>query len=177
MASDPVIELVELLREAKAVPRLVPERISRSPLYDPAYRAILLVLTLKLCGKRDGEVFSLNHQKLRLFQFVALHDALLDPMREWISARKAGSLVPLEQWARFPSGYAADTVFDDVVTYLEATEQVKRESTRIVYNSEETGGRLARAIAEVEEHNLFAAERAVLQQLASTSIPLNLLKL
>src|SRR4051812_44762703 len=125
-AWDPVRELTTLLREANAVPRIRPDAFALSSIYDSTYRAIMIALTLENCGKRRGgdSELRLHDTKVKLFQFVAVHPDLMPSLRGWLRAHEEGQRPSLDGWARFPRGYAADTLYERVVGYLVATGEL-----------------------------------------------------
>lgn len=173
---DPVKELASLLREANAVPRLSPERMVRSSFYDAVYRACITGLAIRECGRRVLSAWSLNDQLLRLYQFTAIHRGLLKPLQEWAAARRSGTLTPLQEWARFPAGYATDTIHDGVVTYLLATGQLRRDRTTLVLDELPTSTFLWSLLRAVDAATLFPSERLALVELRQSGITLGMLR-
>ena len=51
MTASPLQRLTAILREARAVPVLHEEAVPPSCIYDPLYRAMVISLTMRLCGK------------------------------------------------------------------------------------------------------------------------------
>lgn len=176
MTIDAVQQLTDLLREAKAVPRLRAEAVMASAIYDPVYRATILALTLHKCGKTGSDrSLSLADPKLKLFQFVAVHRHLLPSLRGWVRAHAEGQRPSLDGWALFPRGYAADSLYERLVTYLVATGELRRDGNNLV-GSFDDQALLGRIIAAAETAAAFQQERATLAELGSTQITLGMLR-
>lgn len=175
-SEDPLRQLSELLREGKAVPRLRPERIVGSSIYDAVYRVGVIALTIQTCGRSGDGQASLHEQFLRLFQFVAVHPALLRPLKNWVTERRAGNLVPFDEWATFPAGYATDGLYDQVLTYLLASHHLRREGAQIALSLDAGTPFLVELLTYIEANELFAPERAVLNHLRGVKVTLGMLQ-
>lgn len=175
MASDPVRELTALLREANAVPRIREESFALSAMYDSTYRAIVLGLALETCAKkRAGENEARLHDaKLKLFQFVAVHPELMPSLRGWLRAHQEGQRPSLNGWARFPRGYAADRLYERVVTYLVATGELGRDGAHVWLRQRD--GLLSNLIRVVVAGDAFTRERAVLNEFATVKLTMKML--
>lgn len=174
-SEDPLRQLSELLREGNAVPRLRPERIVGSSIYDAVYRAGVIALTIQTCGRHGDGQASLHEQILRLFQFVAVHPALLRPLQHWVAERQAGNLAPFDEWAKFPAGYATDALYDQVLTYLLAAHHLRRERAQISLAQAAATPFLVELLKYIESNQLFAPERAVLNHLRGVKVTLGML--
>jgi hypothetical protein len=174
MTASPVQRLTALLRRAGAVPALRDEAVAPSSIYDPLYRAMVIALTMRACGRLSGAEWSLSSARLKLAQFVAIHPELLPSLRGWVAAHRRGERPTLEGWAQFPRGYAADAHHERVLTYLVATGELRREGKNLVTRAEGDG--LLAALAEsAEAKKSFAAERDALQEMAAMKITLKML--
>lgn len=175
MTTDPVEQLAGLLREAKAVPRIVTSRIARSAFYDAAYRACVVALTMRQCAKEVGGVLEMNDQKLRLFQFVAVHRALLGPLRTWVAARRSGRAMSILEWSGLPSGYSTDTTYGALLRYLTATGELCHVSTKVSW-ARDPDAYLTQLVALADDNTLFTPEREVLSELAAVKLTTGMLQ-
>lgn len=170
MGSDPVRDLTALLREANVVPRIHPDAFALSSIYDSTYRAIILALTLEICAKRRGNDSEkrLHNAKVKLFQFVAVHPDLMPSLRGWLRAHEEGQRPSLDGWARFPRGYAADTLYERVIGYLLATGELSSDGAHLWRPQ---GKRLLSGMFAVAiERDAFTRERGILTELATIKI-------
>lgn len=175
MTLSPVQRLTELLRKAQAVPDLHDAAVAPSSIYDPLFRTMVIALTMKMCGKPVAEGgHSLHEAKLKLFQFVAIHPELLPSLRLWVDAHAQGERPSLEGWARFPRGYAADTLHERVLTYLVATGECRRVGTGLVTRAD-APGLLFSLADDAQTKESFNVERACLQELSEMKITLKML--
>ena len=174
MAKDVVEQLVSLLRSAEVVPRLDASRVVRSTRYDPFYRACTVLLTLAVCSSGEGKR-SLNHQLLRLYEFVAVNSGLVAPLEAWVKARVGGQLVPLEDWATFPSGYAGETMHEAVVTYLLVSGEIVRDGTKMVRPEDPPRTPVSAAVESGLDGTIFQSEVATLRRLRALPLRLNML--
>lgn len=177
MASDPVVELTALLREAKAVPRIREESFALSAVYDSTYRALMVGLALDICGKQrvNANEPCLHDAKLKLFQFIAVHPELMPSFRGWLRAHQEGERPSLDGWARFPRGYAADTLYERVVSYLVATGELGRDGSQVWRRQGE--GLLSNVIRVAVAGDAFAREREILRELATVKLTMKMLSL
>lgn len=175
MSIDAVQQLVALLREAKAVPRLRANAVGPSSIYDPLYRTVIIGLALRLCGKKatESEV-TLAGPRLKLFQFVAVHRHLLPSLRGWVTAHETGRRPNLEEWTSFPRGYVADSLYERIVTYLVATGELRPEGKNLV-GSLDARCLLGRLVVAVDANSAFEGERSTLIELSQTRITLGML--
>lgn len=175
MGPDPVAQLTALLREAKAIPRLRAEAVAPSSIYDALYRIIVVALTMSVCGERKVEgALTLPLAKLKLMQFVAVHPELLPSLRGWVTAHVNGERPSLAGWARFPRGYAADTIHDGVLTYLIATGELNPDRKNV--NTRSDGRGLLAALTEIAvSKDSFSGERRTLEELSVMKITLKML--
>lgn len=174
--SDAAHRLVALLREAKATPRLNADAVAPSAVYDAGYRAAVIAMTLRTCGTvlESGQL-SLADPKLKLFQFIAVHRHLLEPLRAWIAMHQHGSGPSLDGWRMFPRGYASDSIYERLTVYLAASGNVRRVGTNIVARAD-AGSVLGKLLSVVEREQAFQDEQAVLTELASMRVTLRMLR-
>ncbi|MGN6106576.1 MAG: hypothetical protein ACTHU0_15830 [Kofleriaceae bacterium] len=134
-------------------------------------------LTLDLCAKRRAEDASaqLHEAKVKLFQFVAVHPELMPSLRGWVRAHQEGHRPSLDGWARFPRGYAADSLYERIVSYLVATGELHREGAKLWRRHSE--GILSKLIRVVVTGDAFARERAVLTELATVKLTTKMLSI
>lgn len=169
-------QLAALLREAKVTPTLRSECVTPSAIYDPTYRIAIIALTLRTCGRpKSGAGLSLASAKLKLFQFVAVHPHLLPSLRGWVDAYDKGERPSLDGWARFPRGYASDSLCEKLVEYLLASGHLRRVGSNVVDAAESTPF-VTQLLAKLDENDLFEDERRVLMELAQMRITLEMLR-
>lgn len=175
--SDAVARLTAVLREADATPTLQADAVTFSATYDPVYRAAVIALTLRAAGKKDSEAaFTLPDLKLRLFQFVAVHTQLLPSLRGWVNEHKSGRRPSLDGWARFPRGYAADTLYERLTDYLCATGELQRLKNSYVRMPSAPKSYLGTLVAAADAEEAFQAERAAITEVAGLGITLDMLR-
>lgn len=175
MTESPVQRLTTLLRKAKAVPDLCDQAVAPASIYDPRYRTMVISLTMKVCGRSVGlGGLSLSDAKLKLDQFVAIHPELLPSLRGWIAAHARGERPSLEGWARFPRGYAADTLHEKVLTYLIAIGELRREGKKL-YSRSDGKGLLMALATNAQTEQSFAVEQETLHELSGMKITLGML--
>jgi hypothetical protein len=174
MIGSPVQRLTTLLRKAGAVPNLCDEAVAPSSMYDPLYRTMVIALTMRVCGKPVLGGLSLSEPKVKLSQFVAIHPELLPSLRGWLAAHARGERPSLEGWARFPRGYAADTLHEKVLTYLIATGELRREARNLLTRVDGTGFLLSLAAAAKADRS-FVVELNTLEELNGMKITLKML--
>jgi hypothetical protein len=82
--SDPVRELTELLREVGASPRVRPERIARSTLYDLDYHVALVACVIFItAGDSAATPHRVVAQWMKILQFIAVRPSLLKNFQIW----------------------------------------------------------------------------------------------
>lgn len=170
MPNDPVQKLEELLVQGSISPRIDANRIARSSFYDAAYRTCVIAMVLKRCGESTDRGYAFNHQKLRLFQFVAVHRGLLAPLQEWSVAFRADRPVSLLEWAGLPSGYATDPTYDRVLGYLLATGHFVQQGERIIWTNGPAETFIDELVRSSDDGGLFRAERRAIETLAVTKL-------
>jgi hypothetical protein len=175
MAIDPVHALTVLLREANAIPRIRTESFPLSSMYDSTYRAIVVGLTLEICAKKRGTdpQARLADAKVKLFQFVAVHPDLMPSLRGWLRAHEEGKRPSLDGWARFPRGYAADTLYERVVAYLVSTGELGQDGKQLWRRQSE--GLLSGLIRIVVARDAFTREREILTELGTVKLTMKML--
>lgn len=170
---DPRLEeLANLLREAGASPRISPERIVRSTLYDLEYHVgVIACAFVSLAEER------LDHSKvvvahwLKLLQFVAVRPALLPAFMRWAKARRRPDL---DSWQRMPRGYLGDRTHDRTVEYLVASNVLVRETDKLA--SGVRFGVLTAMYQQIAQKEMFKSERDTLHQLSALPVNLTLIR-
>ena len=164
---DPVRELTALLREVGASPRVSPERIVRSTLYDLDYHVALIACVFFITAKEE----TTNPRRvvahwLKILQFVAVRPTLLPDFQIWARTRRHQNL---ETWQKMPRGYIGDTTHDNTVELLLAGGVLARDDDALV-----AGPRFAdlqQIYDDVVGKDLLQSERGTLMKL--TNIPAN----
>ena len=165
--SDKVQALGALLREAGAKPRVSPDRIVRSTLYDLDYHVALVA-----CGfftnaeKRTDNTHSVVAHWLKILQFIAVRPSLLPDFQRWAKARRRPNL---STWQKMPRGYLGDLTHDRTIELLVAGKILYRTADTLV--SGERFSLLQDLYRNIVARNLFTSERETLRELAL--IPVN----
>jgi hypothetical protein len=165
--SDNVQALAAVIRESGATPRVTPERVVRSTLYDLDYHVALIACAFSINGeKRTDGTRSVVAHWLKLLQFIAVRPALLPAVQRWAKGR----LHPdLDAWQAMPRGYLGDRTHDRTVELLVAEGLLYRMPSEL-----QSGGRfdvLEQLYSDVETRGLLRSERDVLRSMAQ--IPVN----
>ena len=165
--TDKVQALAAVLREIGATPRVAPERVVRSTLYDLDYHVALVACAFFINGdKRTDGTRSLVTHWLKLLQFIAVRPALLPDVQRWAKGR----LHPdLDVWQAMPRGYLGDRTHDRTVELLIANGVVYRMPAEL--QGGERFGILERLYTDIEARALLQSERDVLRKMAE--IPVN----
>ena len=167
MPSAKVQELAELLRESGAKPRVSPDRVVRSTLYDLDYHIALIACVVFIASDRrtDGTRRVVAHW-LKILQFIAVRPSLLPDFLRWARARRRPDL---DTWQKMPRGYLGDRTHDRTVELLVATKVLHRTADALV------GGdnfvRLEALYRDIVARNLLISERDALQTMST--IPVN----
>jgi len=170
--SDPVRELAAVLREAGAGPRVRPERIARSTLYDLDYHVALIACVFFITiGDGAARSHRVVAHWLKVLQFIAVRPSLLADFLIWAGTRRHQDL---DTWQRMPRGYLGDSTHDRTVELLVAGGVLAREGDELI-----AGGRfsdLRRIYDDLVARSLLRSERATLLKLAHTRVNKTLLK-
>lgn len=165
---DPVQELAELLREAGVSPRVRPERVVRSTLYDLDYHVALIACVFFITTAAPHRVVA---HWLKILQFIAVRPTLLPSFQIWAAKRRRQDL---DTWQKMPRGYVGDRTHDRTVELLVATGVLVREGEELV---EGTSFVNLRGIYEnLVAKKLLCSERATLLDLSKTRVNKTLLK-
>jgi len=169
---DPVGELAALLQEVGASPRVRPERVVRSTLYDLDYHIALIACVFSItAGNESASSHRVVAHWLKILQFIAVRPTLLPNFQMWASTRRHQDL---DTWQKMPRGYLGDTTHDSTVELLVAGGVLVRESDELV-----AAGRFAelrRIYDDLVARNLLLSERATLLELSHTRVNKTLLK-
>ena len=169
---DPLLELAAVLREAAASPRVRPERIVRSTLYDMDYHVALIACVFFIIA--EGEAAT-SHRVvahwLKMLQFIAVRPALLRNFQIWAATRRQQDL---DTWQKMPRGYLGDTTHDHTVELLVAGGVLVREGDELIAGSRFAD--LRRIYDDLIARNLLGSERATLLELSRTRVNKTLLK-
>ena len=170
--SDPVRELTELLREVGANPRVRPERIARSTLYDMDYHVALVACVIFITA---GDSAATPHRVvapwMKILQFIAVRPSLLKNFQMWAGTRRNQDL---DTWQKMPRGYLGDNTHDRTVELLLAGGVLLREGDTLVPGSRFS--ELRKVFDELVAKGLLSSERATLLELANTRVNKTLLK-
>jgi len=170
--SDPVRELTAVLREAGASPRVRPERIVRSTLYDLDYHVALIACVFFIT--LDNEVAISRRVAahwLKILQFIAVRPTLLPNFQLWATTRRHQDL---DTWQLMPRGYVGDITHDRTVELLVAGGVLLREGDALV-----PGNRFAdlrQIYHALVTRNLLESERSTLLKLSDLRENKTLLK-
>ncbi|HEY6421355.1 MAG TPA: hypothetical protein VIX59_20340 [Candidatus Binataceae bacterium] len=159
---DPVHELAVLLAEVGARPRLEPQRIAPSTLYDTHYHLAVVACAFGDDAKpgQDGRRRILAPW-LKLLQFVAARPQLAPDLRAWAGTRRNADL---DTWRRMPRGYVGDRTHDGIVEFLVAAGILDRDKPNQLVAGRLVG--LLDALYDrIKATNLFTNERRVLEEL------------
>lgn len=165
--TDKVQALAAMLREIGAAPRVSPERVVRSTLYDLDYHVALVACAFFINGeKRTDGTRSLVTHWLKLLQFIAVRPALLPDVQRWAKGR----LHPdLDAWQAMPRGYLGDRTHDRTVELLVASGLLYRMPANL--QGGERFHMLENLYGDIDARQLLQSERAVLHVMAE--IPVN----
>lgn len=169
---DPVRELASMLREAGANPRVHPERIARSTLYDLDYHVALIACVFFIAG--DDEAARLHRvvaHWLKVLQFIAVRPSLLSDFQNWAGTRRHQDL---DTWQMMPRGYLGDVTHDRTVELLVACGVLTREGDELAAGSRFDD--LRRIYDGLVAADLLRSERATLLKLSHTRVNKTLLK-
>jgi hypothetical protein len=169
---NPLHMLAELLRGAGAQPVISPERSAPSTIYDLQYRLTVTACAFELHSKPDlVNTRRLQPAKLKLLQFMAIRPWLLPVVREWSANQSEPSLLTSQHLRR---GFLGDAMHDDVIAFLTARDVLTRVGSHLV--SGKHAYVLTNLFAASIEQNLFASERAVLQELIGIKLTNSMLE-
>lgn len=167
MPSTKVQELAELLRESGAQPRVSPDRVVRSTLYDLDYHVALISCVFFIASQnRTDDTRSVVAHWLKILQFIAVRPSLLPDFLRWARTRRRPDL---DTWQKMPRGYLGDLTHDRTVELLVATEVLHRTADSLI------GGanfwRLEALYQDIVTRNLLVSERDALHTMSS--LPVN----
>lgn len=169
---DKIHALTAMLHEIGATPRVAPERVVRSTLYDLDYHLALVAcaFAINAVQRTDGTSAIVAHW-LKLLQFVAVRPALLPDVQRWAKGR----LHPdVDAWQAMPRGYLGDRTHDRTVEYLIATGALHRMPDGL-----QSGPRfdiLQQLHADVVMRDVLVSERRVLKALTEIQVNKTMLK-
>jgi hypothetical protein len=160
---SPVSQLAELLG-GHAKPVIRPQRLAPATTYDIDYRMAVIALTIQKHGAEtdEGEL-RIDSARLKLFQFVAQRPNMLPAMREWARSKHASGLLR-DSSQRLRRGYLCDSTHDQVVEFMMACKILRADGRN--YITEKSSQYIATIAIASETENMFATERAALQELA-----------
>lgn len=165
--SDKVQALAALLREAGARPRVNPDRVVRSTLYDLDYHiALIACVFLTNAEPRTDNTLSVVAHWLKILQFIAVRPGLLRDFQRWAMERRRPDL---DTWQKMPRGYLGDQTHDRTVELLVAGKVLLRSTDELI--SGERFHLLRRLFADLVARDLLVPERSTLRELAR--IPVN----
>lgn len=169
--SDKVQQLAELLRETGAKPRVSPDRVVRSTLYDLDYHIALIASVFFIASepRTDGTRSVVAHW-LKILQFIAARPALLPDFVRWSRARRRPDL---DTWQKMPRGYLGDRTHDRTVELLVATKVLHRTADSLVGG--ESFSRLETLYLDILAKGLLRSEREALETMAHLSVNKTLL--
>jgi hypothetical protein len=170
--SDKVRALAALLRDTGAKPRVSPDRVVRSTLYDLDYHIALVACVFFMNGEqRTDNARSMVAHWLKILQFIAVRPALLADFQSWAKSRRDQNL---ETWQKMPRGYLGDRTHDRTIELLVAGKILYR-TTDVLISGERFS--LLKALYEnIVAKDLFASERETLRELASIRVNKTLLR-
>ncbi len=166
--SDPVQELAAMLREVGASPRVRPEHVVRSTLYDLDYHMALIACVFFITAAGSRRIVA---HWLKILQFIAVRPSLLPSFESWASTRRQQDL---DTWQTMPRGYLGDNTHDRTVELLVAGGVLLREGDELV-----DGGRFAelqRVYSDLLAKNILRSERETLLKLSNIRVNKTLLK-
>jgi hypothetical protein len=170
--SDPVRELAAVLREVGASPRVRPERIVRSTLYDLDYHVALIACVFFIvAGNEAAGSHRVVAHWLKILQFIAVRPSLLPDFQIWAGTRRHQDL---DTWQKMPRGYLGDSTHDRTVELLVAGGVLSREGDELIAGSRFSD--LRRVYDDLLASNLLGSERATLLELTHTRVNKTLLK-
>lgn len=165
--TNKVQALAALLREAGAKPRVSPDRVVRSTLYDLDYHvALVACVFFTNAEQRADNTRSIVAHWLKILQFIAVRPSLLRDFQRWAKARRTPNI---ETWQKMPRGYLGDRTHDRTVELLVAGKVLYRTTDALV--SGERFNVLKVMYKGIVASDLFASERLTLHELAH--IPVN----
>ena len=166
-SSGKVQQLAELLRETGAKPRVSPDRVVRSTLYDLDYHVALIACVFFIASepRTDGTRSVVAHW-LKILQFIAVRPALLPDFLRWSRARRHPDLDMLQE---MPRGYLGDRTHDRTVELLVATKVLHRTADSLIGG--ESFARLETLYLDILAKGLLRSEREALQTMSH--LPVN----
>jgi hypothetical protein len=169
---DPVKELAAVLREVGASPRVRPERIVCSTLYDLDYHVALIACVFFItAGDEAANPKNVVAHWLKILQFIAVRPSLLDDFRIWAGTRRHQDI---NTWQMMPRGYLGDNIHDRTVELLVAGGMLAREGDALVAG--DRFAHLRRIYDDLVAGNLLSSERATLIELSHIRVNKTLLQ-
>lgn len=169
--SGKVQQLAELLRETGAKPRVSPDRVVRSTLYDLDYHVALIACVFFIASepRTDGTRSVVAHW-LKILQFIAVRPGLLQDFLRWSRARRRPDL---DTWQRMPRGYLGDRTHDRTVELLVATKVLHRTADSLIGG--EGFARLETLYLDIVAKDLLRSEREALHTMSRLTVNRTLL--
>lgn len=154
--------LTDILRETRAKPRVSPDRVVRSTLYDLDYHMALIACVFFEVAQLDANGSrSLMAHWLKILQFVAVRPALLPDFQLWAKERRHPDL---DTWQKMPRGYLGDETHDRTIELLVAGRVLVRKADSLI--SGEQFSVLQKIYENIVSKDLLRSERATLRELA-----------
>lgn len=170
--TNKVQALTALLRETGAKPRVSPDRVVRSTLYDLDYHvAIVACVFFTNAEQRTDNTRSIVAHWLKILQFIAVRPSLLHDFQRWAKARRSPNV---DTWQKMPRGYLGDRTHDRTVELLVAGEVLYRTADALV--SGERFSVLRGMYEGIVARDLFTSERGTLHELAHIAVNRTLLR-
>ena len=175
MANDTALEtLAALLQSGRAQPRVSPERLAPSAVYDLQYRMVIIALAFEiharpyLLGRRR-----IGASRLKLLQFIAIRPWLVPVIRKWSETQGYAeqSVISPQQLRR---GFLGDGVHDDVVGFLVARGALDRMGSHLVSGTNIEF--LNRLYSTAAKGQLFSTALSALRELSNITITNHMLE-
>ena len=164
--------LAALLKETGARPRVSPDRVVRSTLYDLDYHVALIACVFFETAEQGAtNSRSVMAPWLKILQFIAVRPALLSDFQRWAAARRQPDL---DTWQKMPRGYLGDNTHDRTVELLIAGKILFRMPDRLV--SGQRFAVLQTLYENIVSRGLLLSERSTLRELARTPANKTLLR-
>jgi len=173
---DDIALLANLLSSANATPRISPQRIASSTVYDLEYRIAIIAsgfVTLAVDKGQESGARRVRFAELKLAQFVAMRPWLLPVMREWkrAQANPQQSLLASERLRR---GYLGDSMFDDTIDFFSAMGFARRVDQYVVADGE--FHQLEAFVRAINDASLFERERKTLTAFCQIAVTASMLE-
>ena len=170
--ADKVGALAALLHETGVAPRVRPDRVVRSTLYDLDYHVAVVACAFLINGQpRADTTRGVVPHWLKILQFVAVRPALLPDFKRWARARRRPDL---DSWQKMPRGFLGDRTHDRTVEFLVAARVLYRVPDLLV--SGDRFGVLESVYEQIIRTDILASERETLHELARLRVNKTILR-